>query len=580
MNYISQNTKYTLIQDKNFEASYKLYQDENGITYVRINAACTVGSAPLAFTFSWVHDDIDIAATWSPVSYHNKQVRPDWGSFSESSATYGAPVFTNMSYDDRNRLTIACSDVKNRVGIRCGVHEESAELYCCVRVNVAYPIEAYQTEIRIDTRDIPFYNAVNDVVKWWEGFEGNKPAPAPKTARLPFYSTWYSFHHDLDAARLLSECRYFKAAGCDALLVDGGWYKENNIRGLGWSGDWIPAKNKFGEIKSFIDAVHSINMKVVFWFAVGFVGIHSNAYTKWKDKLLDKNTLDALPLDPRYPEVRQHLIEVWTNAVTEWGLDGFKFDFIDSIPQSVEFKAGMDTISVYDAIDRLMKDALAALRKLKPDILIEFRQNYIGPLMRTYGNMLRSTDCPNDSYSNRMNVLSLRLTSAATPVHSDMVMWNYNEPAEIAAFQLTSVLFSVPQISVLSDSLSDEHKKLLTYYLRFWREHRDTLLDGEIHYRGYAANFAYVSARSENEQIGAVYSGRIAYVEIPTDRVIIVNASKEKEILITGLCGKYMLHVTDCMGQSVEHGFIEMDSREAYTKVASPVNGYIELEMC
>lgn len=67
--------------------------------------------------------------------------------------------------------------------------------------------------------------------------------------------------------------------------------------------------------------------------------------------------------------------------------------------QSVEFKAGMDTISVYDAIDRLMKDALAALRKLKPDILIEFRQNYIGPLMRTYGNMLRSTDCPNDSYS-------------------------------------------------------------------------------------------------------------------------------------------------------------------------------------
>ena len=42
---------------------------------------------------------------WSPCGYHGKQVRPDWGSFSESFATRGAPIFSNLAYDDRNRLT-------------------------------------------------------------------------------------------------------------------------------------------------------------------------------------------------------------------------------------------------------------------------------------------------------------------------------------------------------------------------------------------------------------------------------------------------------------------------------------------
>jgi len=575
---IRQSEPYLLKPCDGFDAAFAVQSGTGGVVLIHMHASAKNGSAPLSLTFSWMHDNIDIAAAWSPCEYHNKQIRPDWGRFSESSAVHGAPIFSNISCDDQNRLTVACSDVKNRVGIRCGLLEESAELACFVRIAVDQPVESYEADIRIDTRDIPFWEAVGDASRWLETAEGIAPAPVPESASLPFYSTWYSFHHDLEPSRVLAECRYFKEAGCDALLVDGGWYKENNARGLGWTGDWQSAKNKLGDMKAFVDQVHALGMKFVLWYAVGFVGIHSDAYETWRDKRIDRITLDACPLDPRYPEVRAHVIGIWTRAVSEWGLDGFKLDFIDSIPSSAEVKPGMDTVSVCDAICRMMKDALTALRRLKPDILIEFRQSYTGPLMRSFGNMLRSGDCPNDSYTNRLNTLALRLFCGKTPVHSDMVMWSCHEPAEIAAFQLTNVLFSVPQVSVLHACIPDDHRKMVKHYLNFWKAHRRTLLEGEMFYRGYVSNFSYVSSRRGDEQIGAVYAGQIAVVKVPTDRVILINASKNTTLLIEGLQGDYSLQVTDCMGEPVSCGTVHAAAPDAFIRIDAPVSAYIELQ--
>ena len=61
----------------------------------------------------------------------------------------------------------------------------------------------------------------------------------------------------------------------------------------------------------------------------------------------------------------------------------------------LEAKGGRDFASVNEATDRMMTDVLAELRRVKPDVMIEFRQPYIGPLIRKYGNMFRASDCPN-----------------------------------------------------------------------------------------------------------------------------------------------------------------------------------------
>jgi alpha-galactosidase len=229
--------------------------------------------------------------------------------------------------------------------------------------------------------------------------------------------------------------------------------------------------------------------------------------------------------------------------------------------------------SVYDAVDRLMKDVLRELRAIRPDVLIEFRQTYIGPLMRTFGNMFRSSDTPNDSFGNRLNVLHLRQMSGNTAVHSDMTMWHPGESVESAAFQLTSVLFSVPQISVRESGIPEEHKAMIKEYLSFWNRYREVILDGKMTYKNFASNYTYVSARLGDTQVGAVYGGRVAYLDVATKEIILVNATMEKTVWLDArFRGEYSCVVKDCMGR--ECGRYDVVLGEP-ARIPVPVNGYV-----
>ena len=574
---------YTITCKNSFTLTHTVEQIADGIEHITLCAKAIGEADKLEITVKWLTDDIGINTAWSPMGYHNRIIRPDWGGFAHSNAMSSAPVFSNIAYNDENRMTIAVSDPKNSVKIKSGVVEENAHLISVVQINVDCNISEYTAIVRIDRRPLPFSKVVEDVVKWWETFPGLAPTNVPDTARQPLYSAWYSFHQQIDIPRILEECRYFKALGCESIIVDDGWQTDNNARGYAYCGDWEPTPTKVPDMKAFVDAVHETGMKFILWFSVPFVGIYSKAYERFKDKMLPTggHGSNTFVLDPRYPEVREYLIGIYKNAAVDWGLDGFKLDFIDSFHQCAEVKDGMDYVSVYDAVDRLMKDVLATLKALNPDVLVEFRQTYMGPLMRTFGNMIRAMDCPNDSYGNRMNTLSLRLTSGSTAVHSDMTMWSYNEPVELAAFQLNNILFSVPQISVLHDRMPADHAAMVKFYLDFWKTHRETLLDGEMLYKGYQASFPYVSARSASEQIGVVHSGRVAYLEEETETIYLVNASMDKQILLDArFSGRFTWEVCDCMGNPAGKGVTDLTANDEYSlpAIPVPVSGIVTLK--
>lgn len=552
---------------------------QEGIVVLHIAASAKGKAQKLSVDVRWQVPDIGICSTWTPGSYKKKGIGPNWGGYEASCAMTWAPVYADVSWQDQNRQTIACSDVKNEVKIHTGVIEENGCLDCAVKISVGCMVSHYEADIRIDTRDIPFFRAVDDVRLWWESYPENVPATAPEAAFMPVYSTWYSFHQQVDVPAIVEECRYFAKLGCKTVIVDDGWQTEDNGRGYDYCGDWRVAGVKVPDMKAFVDAVHAAGMKFMLWYSVPFVGEYSEAYARFSDKLLRRSGSEkskTYVLDPRYPEVRSYLIGLYCQAVLDWGLDGFKLDFVDSFVQSDVVKEGMDYVSVYDAVDRLLKDVMQSLRRIKPDILIEFRQAYIGPLMRTFGNMLRSGDCPCDSLTNGLNTLALRMASGKTAVHSDMVMWNYGESAEQAAYQLTRVLFGVPQISVRHERLSPRQAAMVKRYLALWTEYRETLLGGRMLYKGYVSNFPYVSARSEKTQVGAVYAGRLAYIEVPTEKIVLVNASAEDSILIDCRnAGTYSYCVYDCCGAETGKGSASLNGLAVIENV--PENGTVIL---
>ena len=567
-------------EQQGFEIGSSKRMEQDDVTILHITADAKGEAQKLNFAIKWQIKNMGVHATWSPGNYKNKEILPEWGAYESSCAMSQAPVLADVSYDDRNRQTIACSDGKNKVWMHTGVIEETGCLECVVRMQVDYPITHYEADIRIDLRDIPFYETLDDVRKWWEQYDGYLPTVVPETAYDPVYSTWYSFHQEVDVEDILKECRYFSKLGCKTIIVDDGWQTERASRSYAYCGDWQPVTSKIPNMRKFVEAVHETGMKFMLWYSVPFIGSKSQIYTCFQDKMLRLDRTDGdgdtYVVDPRYPEVREYLIGMYRQAVLDWDLDGFKLDFVDSFVPSDVVKKGMDYVSVYDAVDRLLKDVINTLKTIKPNILIEFRQSYMGPLMRTFGNMIRSFDCPNDSWSNGVNTLALRMTCGETAVHSDMVMWNYEEKAELAAFQLTRPFFAVPQISARYERMTKEQADMVTHYLRLWTKYRQTILFGKMLYKGYTNNYLYVSARSENKQVGVIYAGRTAYIEASTNEIVLINSSLDTTVLAESRdMGEYCCRVYNCCGKELRSETVNLKNMAVILDV--PVNGTIVL---
>jgi alpha-galactosidase len=288
-------------------------------------------------------------------------------------------------------------------------------------------------------------------------------------------------------------------------------------------------------------------------------------------------------LDPRFPDVREYLISLYERHLREWNLDGLKLDFVDAFRAGPDDDGmsgnGRDYASVYEAVDRLLSDTILRLSKIRGDVMVEFRQSYIGPLMRKYGNMFRAGDCPGDYITNRTRTVDIRLLCGNTAVHSDMIMWHPRESTERAALQLLNVLFSVPQISMRLDRISDAHTRMLGFWLGFWRQHREVLLDGSFEPHGMAANYSTISSQRNGKLIIGQYGNTIVKLSAAQE-IYIVNATASSRVAVEA-----REEMGDCTIESFDCEGMALVARRQYisTELLSlpvPPSGLIHIKRC
>ena len=551
-------------------------KEEGGIIFVCVSAVCSRPAVPSKFRLEFDFPIVDCYSVWSPSMGTNRWLGPDWGCRRTASRIASwMPVHQIISLSGKNRICIAVSDATTPIDITTGVCEEDANLKCGVEffTRPTAPLNEYSAVIRIDLRSIDYYDSIYDTVDWWEKDCGYASSPVPEAARLPMDSLWYSFHQRLDVPKILSQCRLSKALGMETVIIDDGWQTDDNNRGYAFCGDWKVAEKKISSMRCLVDSLHGIGMKVMLWYSVPFVGVHSEKYSEFRDMLLDGtgDNRTFFALDPRYPEVRAYLTGVYSDAAESFGLDGLKLDFIDSFRldgKSLEPDPRRDITSLEEAVDTLMSGIKSSLTAIRPDILIEFRQSYVGPSIRKYGNMLRVGDCPADPIQNRRGIVDLRFTSGKTAVHSDMLMWNPADPVETAAVEIASTLYSVPQISVLIDSLPADHKKMLSFYLGFWREYRDVLLDGKLTASHPEICYSLVCSEKDGCAVFTAYSENV--VPVTTERAVAVNCTGTETLILRSCSGK-AYRVLNCMGDEISKGTAAGDLFEVRVPTAGMV---------
>ena len=541
-----------------FEVTFTSRSVCEGVEIVQLDLRAAEAARPGKLEMVFKTPCVDMYAPWAPLLSRNRALPPDWTTPYSSSAATGAPVVCLFSGTGRNRVTVALSDALRPARMRANISEETGSVECGAVIfeNEVNEYTEYSVSLRIDRRGVPYYQSLDDVRLWWEQQPGYEPAAVPEIARSPMYSTWYSFHQEVSAEEIEKQCRLAKDLGCKAVIVDDGWQCADINRGYAFCGDWEVYKPKIPDMAGHVRRVHDLGMKYLLWYSVPFVGRETAAWRRFEQQTLRpsrENPAWAV-LDPRYPEVREYLIGIYEAAVRDWDLDGFKLDFVDAFYAGAdppEHVSETDYKSVPEAVDRLLTDVIQRLRTLKPDICIEFRQPYIGPLMRKYGNMFRSGDCPVDIVQNRVNTVDIRLLCGNTAAHTDMVMWHKDEPVESAALQMLNGLFAVPQLSVRIDTLPDDHREMIRFWLRFFQDNRDLLLHATIEPLHPETLYPQVSVRTDTRMIAACYGPNIVTFDqdVP-GQLIVVNGTRTAGLLLAGLPpdAVFDIEFKDCRG--------------------------------
>ena len=518
-------------------------ETEGGKEIVSIVMDAPQPCAPARFNVYFTFPQKGVFNTWTSDVSCGTHLDPFWGGSNNSSAlAFRMPLYEYFDDNDTNRLTIACSESFRRVEAALGVMEEGCDICSELRFfrEAEAPMSHYETKILLDGRHMFWGKTIQDGVKWMMEEKGLHALEAPEAAFEPLYSTWYQFHQNVTDKAVAEECKLAAELGMKTVILDDGWQTEDGNRGYAFCGDWKPTPKKFPDMASHVAAVQKLGMKYMIWYSVPYVGFNSEAYAKFEGKYLyNEHGMGCSVLDPRFPEVREHLVNLYVNALKDWNLDGFKLDFIDSFglrgedPAVKENYAGRDIMNVNEAVNVLMKEVSSALKAIKPDILLEFRQQYIGPAIRQYGNMFRAADCPGNAKDNRMRIASLRLTSGSTAVHSDMLEWNLKETPENVGRAIINAIFGVIQYSAMLRDIPQEHLEVMQKWIAFADEHRETLLHSEFRPHHPELGYPVIEAESDTERIVAVYQDNAVVEAAPRGkRLYILNASGSESIAV------------------------------------------------
>ena len=528
---------------------------------------------PQKYTVGFFEPLVGVYGMWDCLNKYQKDIRADWcrrSSYSRSAC--GAPIVVLYDSVGNNKLAISVSDASNMVVISAGVIEEDGTMKCEIEffTELTEKMKEYSAVIRLDRRPVPFYKAVTTARDWWQTL-GYTERLTPPAAFEPIYSTWYVNHQDLIADSVLEECKLAKRLGMHGVIVDDGWQTDQQTKGYYRCGDFEISRNKFPDMKRFVETLHSYGMKMLLWYPVPYVGFEAKNFHRFEGMYLykDKNQ-GAGVLDPRFAVVRQYIVSHYAEVVQKYGYDGLKLDFIDSFRLTEESSTDyekMDCKSLEEGVQRLLSEITAALSRINPEILIEFRQGYIGPVMTSYGNIVRVSDCPNDFNSNRIGITDLRLITKSVAVHSDMLMWNVNETAEGVALQLLNTLFAVPQISVKLKDLPADHLAVLKNYLSVKEQLAEIIYGGELSCSAPVDNYSWVTAQNGGRSVTAVYSPTTV-AEIKGSMHWLFNAAAGDSVIVT-TNALYTVTVFDSLGAVVD----KQEQVDGIARIAIPSGG-------
>ena len=137
------------------------------IDFLYEKEACELAERKIIVDFSF--PVLDICGKWFPTCGFDRALKADWFPGAESMTSISAPVICFYNQNGENKYTIALSEIKQKVVMKYGVHEEDGTMLCKTEIRLPkglYPQE-YHLKIWETVRVEPYWESISRVSRWW-----------------------------------------------------------------------------------------------------------------------------------------------------------------------------------------------------------------------------------------------------------------------------------------------------------------------------------------------------------------------------------------------------------------------------
>ena len=186
-------------------------------------------------------------------------------------------------------------------------------------------------------------------------------------------NTWEAFYFDIGEEKVLDMADSAREMGAELLVVDDGWFRDNDQEGLG---DWKVSEEKFPSgLKSLSDKLHRKGLGFGLWFEPEMVSLNSELYRKHPEWALGT-------CDEQYLGRGQLVLDMGNSDVVDYlfsricaCLDGVKIEYIKwDMNRYISESGSFHTANQGEVFHRHMLGVYELLRRVTeryPDILVE-----------------------------------------------------------------------------------------------------------------------------------------------------------------------------------------------------------------
>ncbi|MBO7741147.1 MAG: alpha-galactosidase [Victivallales bacterium] len=495
-----------------------------------------------------IRTEIPYAGTvsyWTPDIPYFAQPRLPWREEFTCGANRNFPVWVQLDHESRACGAVGITNCIDDCLVQAAMNQETG--MCEITFTAA--VTKWSRPFALWGVEVGECITLMEVLRNYRNAVGAEvPESFPKDAWNPVYCTWYAVHAALTGEYLRQNAAAARELGFGTFIVDDGWCidaakRVNPVTIQDWYnavGDWEVSQAKLPEMSAVVKEARDAGWKYLFWTAplmVGRCSALNQLVSKFKNQLHEGYRL----MSPDDEAGKRSVIQALSRAMEEYDLDGLKVDFLDELrPDPWNPICGQ----VYEYIVELVN----AVRKIKPQALIEFRQKYAVPQLAGLATAFRAGDVPFAFAQNYLLCLHLRMMMGdGMPIHADPVYFRNDDSPETVARHMICSLAGVPMLSMELASLSESARKIIRHWLQVYREWQEVLNFGKWTILPQFGFVPWCTASANGRTV--IFLWKTEYLETALRNAdgsfVIFNLSDEK-LALPGCTGR------DCFGNPSE----------------------------